>query len=179
MITQFGVLVCQSTISLLKAVQKRSKKLKIKNQNIKFRWWNSWAALFLKLNGANSSFKSTSTFKNQKFPHLREMVQTVSATFASRNPQIYHKKPPIIKSITLYTGKTKTRISILIPLVPIIWNSTRMYNISQIIWCVTKHSVHYLSNIDSNQWGAGSGRKNVFNYVWSQLENNQRTLIHS
>ena len=42
--TQFGVLVCQNTILLLKAVQKISQKLKIKNQNIKFRWWNSWPA---------------------------------------------------------------------------------------------------------------------------------------
>ena len=90
--TQFGVLVCQNIILLLKAVQKRSPKIKIKNQNIKFRWWNSWQA---------ADFSNTTApivvpnpphhSKIKKFPHLREMVQAVLATFASRNAQIYYK----------------------------------------------------------------------------------------
>ena len=71
MTTQFGVLVCQSTILLLKAVQKRSKKIKKQKSKYKISvvklLTNSW---FLKHNGPNSSFKSTSSSKNQKVPSL-------------------------------------------------------------------------------------------------------------
>ena len=99
--------------------QKGPKKSKFKNQNVKSRWLNSWPAVdFSNSTPSILVSKSTSSSKKsknpKKFPYFREMVQDVSevysniAIFPFINSQIHHKKSPIIKSITLYTGKTKT-----------------------------------------------------------------------
>ena len=126
-----------------------------KKKNIKFRWWNSWPAADFSNTKAPIVVSNPPIIQKSKIPSLAGYGSSSFSNICLNKLSTPLLKSPIIKSLTFHTGKTKISISMLIPLVPIIWNSSRMYNISQIIWCVTKHSVHYLSNIDSNQWGAG------------------------